>query len=114
LIYKYLPDLELSVPQRKFWIKSLLSKITKNDKIIITDIRSQHELDEIYKFNHNAIFIHIVRPLSTQSSITGNEHITQVEPNQISNAFITATIINDGSIDDLTEKVKQIRLNRGL
>ena len=34
-IYKYLPALADTVPQRKFWVMSLLSKITKNDKITV-------------------------------------------------------------------------------
>jgi hypothetical protein len=110
-IYKYLPALASIVPPRKFWVMSLLSKITKNDKIIITDIRGQHEIEEIQKFNPNAIFIRIVRP-STQSiqttlptQPTQPNHITQLEPNQISDEFITETIINDGTIDDLREKI---------
>jgi hypothetical protein len=113
-IYKYLPAIASTVPPRKFWVMSLLSKITKNDKIIITDIRGQHEIEEIQKFNPNAIFIRIVRP-STQSiqttlptqptQPTQPNHITQLEPNQISDEFITKTIINDGTIDDLREKI---------
>lgn len=108
-IYKYLPALEDVVPQRKFWVMSLLSKIKENDKIIITDIRGQHELEEISKFNPNAIFIRIVRPLSSQTThSTLITHITQLEPNKIRDEFITETIINSGSVDDLRKKVKYI------
>ena len=88
-IYKYLPTLEFAVPHRKFWVMLLLSKINKYDKIIITDVRGQHELEEIRKFNPNAIFIRIVRPPTqstqfTQSTQTTQPtHITQLEPNQI-------------------------------
>lgn len=103
-IYKYLPTLTSTVPPRKFWVMSLLSKITKNDKIIITDIRGQHEIEEIQKFNPNAIFIRIVRP-SQLIHITYSTHITQLEPNQIGDEFITKTIINDGTIDELREKI---------
>jgi hypothetical protein len=106
-IYKYLPTLESSVPQRKFWVLSLLSKLQENDKVIITDIRGQHELEEVIKFNPNAKFIRIIRPtvLSTTNDTT---HITQSEPNQIEDTYITETIINDGSLDNLKEKVKNI------
>ena len=106
-IYKYLPTLENSVPQRKFWVLSLLSKLSENDKVIITDIRGQHELEEILKFNPNAKFIRIIRPhiIDTKEHIT-KEHITQQEPDEISSEYITDTINNEGSLDDLKEKVK--------
>jgi hypothetical protein len=107
-IYKYLPALENVVPQRKFWVLSLLSKIRENDKVIITDVRGQHELDEIVKFNPNAKFIRIIRP-STSNNVGGTElHITQQEPDMIESKWITNTVVNDGTIDDLREKIKKI------
>ncbi len=105
-IYKYLPALESRVPQRKFWILSLLSKLQENDKVIITDIRGQHELEEVIKFNSNAKFIRIIRPTNSSTDINNRLHITQIEPNQIIEEYITETIINDGTIDELREKVK--------
>ena len=114
-IYKYLPTLEAIVPQRKFWIKSLLSKIKENDKVIITDIREQHELDEILKFNHNTKFIRIrsirsmqLPELLSDSLSTIAPHLTQQEPNEIMDEYIVATIDNNSSIDDLQKKVKDI------
>jgi len=115
-IYKYLPTLESTVPYRKFWVMSLLSKINKYDKIIITDVRGQHELEEIRKFNPNSIFIRIVRPPTQSTQFTQSTqstqptHITQLEPNQISDEFITETIINDGSLDELREKIREFFL----
>ena len=107
-IYKYLPALENVVPQRKFWVLSLLSKIRENDKVIITDVRGQHELDEIVKFNPNAKFIRIIRP-STSNNVSGTElHITQQEPDMIESKWITNTVVNDGTIDDLRAKIKKI------
>jgi hypothetical protein len=105
-IYKYLPALESRVPQRKFWILSLLSKLQETDKVIITDIRGQHELEEVIKFNSNAKFIRIIRPTNSSTDINNRLHITQIEPNQIREEYITETIINDGTIDELREKVK--------
>jgi len=114
-IYKYLPALESRVPQRKFWVLSLLSKLEKNDKVIITDIRGQHELEEVIKFDPHAKFIRIIRPtgnnnndLVDKTNIQLQTHITQMEPNQIGEEYITETIINDGTIKDLKEKVKKI------
>lgn len=106
-IYKYLPALENVVPQRKFWVLSLLSKIKENDKVIITDIRGQHELDEIVKVNPNAKFIRIIRP-SISSNVGTNLHITQQEPDMIASHWITNTVVNDGTIDDLQVKIKTI------
>jgi dephospho-CoA kinase len=108
-IYKYLPSLEKTVPQRKFWVHSLLSKINKHDNVIITDVRGQHEVDEIIKYYPNAKFIHITRNPKT-NSITkqGTDHITQQEPEQISKKYISAVIDNNGTIEDLKEKVKAI------
>jgi hypothetical protein len=110
-IYKYLPTLENVVPQRKFWVLSLLNKIKENDKVIITDIRGQHELEEIVKAYPNTKFIRIIRPelTSTKKEYYNNEiHITQQEPNMISSIAINNTIINDGTLNDLKEKVKKI------
>ena len=106
-IYKYLPALENVVPQRKFWVLSLLSKIKENDKVIITDIRGQHELEEIVKAYPNAKFIRIIRP-SVSSNVGTNLHITQQEPDMIASEWITNTVVNDSTIDDLQVKIKKI------
>ena len=74
--------------------------------MIITDIRGQHELEEVIKFNSNAKFIRIIRPTNSSTDINNRLHITQIEPNQIREEYITETIINDGTIDELREKVK--------
>lgn len=102
-IYNYLPNLKNKVPERLFWVKSLLSKIDSNDDIIITDVRGLHELLEIKK--HNAIFIKIIRKLEINNE---NMHITQKEAGEIPDEYIFDTIINDGSLDDLREKVVKI------
>lgn len=106
-IYKYLPNLQ--VPERKFWVLSLLSKIKPTDKVIITDVRGQHEIEEIIRFNPDAKFIHISRPSSC--NLDTQSHITQQEPNMIDDKYITDKIINDGSIDDLERKIKKIMVN---
>jgi hypothetical protein len=113
-IYKYLPNLESSVPQRKFWVYSLLAKIKPNDNIIITDVRGSHELEEIVKRHPNAKFIKITRPntnnTATQTIVntTANQHITQIEPYQISDECISHVIVNDGTLDELRVKVGEI------
>ena len=112
-IYKYLPALESVVPQRTFWVQSLLSKIKENDKVIITDVRGQHELDEIVKCYPNAKFIRIIRP-SISSNIRTELHITQQEPEMIASDYIIETIINDSTINDLRDKIMKITKNNNL
>lgn len=114
-IYKYLPNLESQVEKRLFWVKSLLAKI-QNDKdknVIITDVRGLHEINEINKFTDGkAIFICIVKQPknniydSVNNSISS--HITQREPNEIPDEYIFDTIVNDETLDDLNEKVKNV------
>ena len=117
-IYKYLPNLESCVPQRKFWVYSLLAKIKPGEKVIITDVRGSHELEEIIKKYPNAKFIKITRPtITTQTNTTQDntttsqhitQHITQLEPYQISDEYITHSIVNDGTLDELRCKVCDI------
>lgn len=116
-IYNYLPNLESQVEKRLFWVKSLLAKI-QNDKdknVIITDVRGLHEINEINKFtDEKAIFIRIVKKMKIEnkSNIYNVNsfplHITQREPNEIPNEYIFDTIVNDGTLDDLNEKVKNV------
>lgn len=114
-IYNYLPNLETQVEKRLFWVKSLLAKIQidKDKNVIITDVRGLHEINEINKFTDGkAIFIRIVKQPknkiydSVNNSISS--HITQREPNEIPDEYIYDTIINDGTLDDLNEKVKNV------
>jgi len=107
-IYKYLPNLETRVPQRKFWVYSLLTKIKPGEKVIITDVRGQHELEEIIRKYPNAKFIKITRPIINGSCTTPIQHITQLEPYQISDEYITHSIVNDGTLDELRCKVCEI------
>ena len=114
-IYNYLPNLETQVEKRLFWVKSLLAKIQidKDKNVIITDVRGLHEINEINKFTDGkAIFIRIVKQPknkiydSVNNSISS--HITQREPNEIPDEYIFDTIVNDETLDDLNEKVKNV------
>ena len=106
-IYKYLPTLEELVPRRCFWVQSLVSKIHTLEcrKVIITDIRGEHELDAIKTTYPNARFIKITRNIGTSSSANGNNHITQREPDLIPLDKIDCVIENTGSLEELKEKV---------
>lgn len=112
-IYKYLPGLETKIPQREFWVQLLLKKIKKilissenQPIVIITDIRGTHELLAIKKEFTNALFIKIIRP--TNKQLDDKMHLTQIEPQTISDNLIDYNIINDKCIDSLREKVANI------
>jgi hypothetical protein len=65
-IYKYLPQLEKTIPPREFWVQSLLDKIQKNNEyygscnVIITDVRGNHEARKIVE--NGGILIKITKP----------------------------------------------------
>jgi hypothetical protein len=92
-IYKYLPNLETRVPQRKFWVYSLLAKIKPGDKVIITDVRGSHELEEIIKKYPNAKFVVGKRPWEVKCDIalpcaTQNELNEDVAKTLVANGCI--------------------------
>lgn len=112
-IYKYLPGLEYHVPKRQFWVQSLINKIKKIEfqKVIITDIRGLHELETIKNTFPNTQFIKIIRNNALLSDITTESseiHITQQEPDSIPLDKIDYLIENNGTLDELHEKVKNI------
>lgn len=118
-IYNYLPGLKDTIPERKFWVLSLLNKLKHHDNnsiIIITDIRGLHELEEIQKlnsYNNNKVkFIKIIRDVNILYNIptpqTHITHITQIEAGLIPNNFIDYHIHNNGSLTDLENQTIQI------
>lgn len=130
-IFKYLPGLNGSVPERCFWVQSLIRKIQSSNcnKIIITDVRGEHELDALLAaFPSNTKFIKITKQLkpSTQISPLADSAATQTEQSHIKQAHITQTHItqvepelipldkinlfldNNGTLDELHNKVKII------
>ena len=116
-IYKYLPNLESQVEKRLFWVHSLLAKLkdydyNKNSNIIVTDVRGLHEIYEINKFTEGkAIFIRIVKEQKYNININNNitsSHITQREPNEIPDEYIFNTINNNGTLEELKTKVKNV------
>jgi len=118
-IYNYLPGLKDTIPERKFWVLSLLNKLKHHDNnsiIIITDIRGLHELEEIQKlnsYNNNKVkFIKITRDTSILYNIPTPQmqitHITQMEAGLIPDNFIDYHIHNNGSLTDLENQTIQI------
>ena len=106
-IYKYLPGLEGVVPKRCFWVQSLIRKIKASgcQKVIITDVRGEHELDAIKSVWPDARFIKITRDKGCVSSGT---HITQQEPELIPLEKINSVIENNGSLEELKGKIMKL------
>jgi hypothetical protein len=108
-IYKYLPNLESTVPRRCFWVQSLINKIKRIQcqKVIITDVRGLHELDAISNAFPNARFIKITRG-GVSPTIGCGTHITQQEPELIPLDKIDSVIENVGSLEELKRKVEKM------
>lgn len=83
---------------RSFFIKSLLAR-HKDDKIVISDLRFQHEFDAI-KAIPNAIIFKLIRPSLTNE----DNHISEREVDEIvvPDEFL---LENNGSVEALLTKV---------
>jgi len=108
-IYKYLPALESTVPQRCFWVQSLINKIRGLGckKVIITDVRGLHELEAIKGAFPTARFIKITSERVLVQNTSIGVHITQQEPELIPLDKIDSIIENNGTMEKLKEKVKK-------
>lgn len=79
-----------------FWIKVLDKKINKSENNIVADIRFLNEYH--YIKSNNGIMIKVIRPdIKSEDS-----HISENELNDVTADIL---IINDGSIEDLYEKI---------
>jgi len=109
-IYKYLPGLESTVSRRCFWVESLINKIRglRCQKVIITDVRGLHELEAIKIAFPSARFIKITRDSPLSQGANANIHITQQEPDLIPLDKINLIIENNGTLEELKEKIQNI------
>ena len=111
-IYGLLPHLINTVPVREFWIhhfkmwyKQLLESDSKNENVIVTDIRFQHEADTIKQLG--GYLIKIERPTLDKS----DELYKHCSETAISTMESDIYIMNDGSLEELFEKV-DVAFNR--
>lgn len=96
--------------QRNFWIKSMLeSNFGKHERIVISDLRFVHEVEEIKRHiaNTDTIFtvIRIDRPIDRQSLHGADAHISERESNDID---VDVEVKNDGSLEDLLRKIDKL------
>lgn len=83
---------------------------------IITDLRFPNEMDAVKE--RNGITIRVVRSFNHKmgSKETGTIDLTPLHPSEtaLDGAKFDYEIINDGTIEDLIEKVKQILIKKGI
>ena len=111
-IYKYLPGLCETIPERTFWAHKIIHQIDndKHNNYIITDIRFNHELTTIKQYctsNNTILYIvKIIRPNNPYITQVDKLHLSRAEINIIPEEYITHTIINDGDIHTFCNKIK--------
>ena len=103
-LYKLFPELKKVVPYRKLWVKLFEDWVKKNstdDKIVITDIRFQHELISIKE--NGGIIIKVNRDTDLN-----DDHISEREFKYIDKSLIDYEIDNNYTVDDLYSQLDTI------
>lgn len=95
----------------KFFIKRIIGDIKVYsyycDVITISDARLPEEIDSIYNTFENVIRVNIERPnFNNNLNETEKKHRTEVGLDGYNN--YDYTLVNDGSIEDLNNKIKKI------
>jgi dephospho-CoA kinase len=99
-LQEVLPDIG-----RKIWIKSLIeNEFHKHDKIVISDLRFLHELDELRK--HNAIVVKVLRKTTFDPQV--DKHVSENEIELINPDY---EIDNNGTLDELRAKLRTFGWN---
>ena len=111
-LQKFIPELEIE--SRKHWVilfkqwyeqylnENKNKNENKNIKVIISDGRFLHEIEEIKKLGGKVI--KIIRPVLNDNNNDDN-HQSEIEIDTIPDTFIDYTIINDGSLNDFYNKI---------
>lgn len=86
------------------WVNALFSDVSSENNIIITDMRFPNEMNAIT--NKGGITIRVTRP-----GIATETHPSEIA---LDDAEFDYEIINDGTIEDLTKKVRKVLLKEKL
>jgi len=86
-----------------FWVNQAMGNAGKFDKIVLTDVRYPNEYRAIK--NRGGILIRIVKP----GTGAVNEHESETA---LDNFSFDATIVNDGSIYELSQKIDSLMKER--
>ena len=90
----------------KFWIKSFIKQYNDERPIVISDLRFLHEFEELKKIKSANVFvIRVEREIENM-----DQHISE---NDYLNIPTNTIIDNNGSLDDLYEKIRSclVKLN---
>ena len=89
------------------WVESTLQHIEKsayNGEIaIITDVRFKHELKAI---KGDFYTVRVLRP--NRQTSPGEEDISEIDLDDVENSEFDKVIINDGTLQDLEDKINEI------
>jgi len=99
---KKIPDID-----NNFWVKCLMERINRimkinpDCKIVISDVRFENELNAIKSLDNN-ITIRVTRPSMNKTTDTHESEL------YIEKLNVDHDILNDGSLDDLYEKLNKL------
>lgn len=106
-IYKQMPELEAKVPRRTFWVNRFNKwynkelTLNKNLKVVISDVRFQHEVDAIKKLNG------IVVQISSNREVY-DTHLSENELKIIKKENIDYKLENNNSLEEFNVKVNNL------
>mgnify|MGYP001211501096 CR=1 FL=1 len=107
-IYNHLPGLKGKVSPREMWVVIFSRwyqqqlQDNPNLKVVISDVRFFHELNCIKKLG--GIIVKIIKP---NREIELENHLSEIETQQIDDSFIDSKIINDKTIEEFYGKIKK-------
>lgn len=90
------------------WVNALFSDVSSEDNIIITDMRFINEMEAVVK--RNGITIRVTRPVK-KSKNTARLHPSETS---LDKAKFDYEIINDGTMEELVKKVREILVKEEL
>ena len=100
-------------------VAATLGSIKKDEKVIITDTRFENELEAVKK--RDGITIRVSRPCEECNVIDGHKMIPhKIYPSEhssesaLDNEVFDYEIINDGTISDLIDKIRNILIENKL
>jgi hypothetical protein len=95
-IQEILPDIG-----RTFWIKKTINTISDKDRVVISDLRFEHEVKEILQRFPNTVVIKIIKDRFSDDC----SHPSEQEWKNIKENIL---LKNDGTIDQLYRKIDSI------
>jgi hypothetical protein len=84
---------------RTFWVQRLFKELPEDARLVISDVRFQHEVDEIRRRDPTAVILRVERQ---HPHPHGDVHVSEVE---LLNLRPDVCIPNDGTIKDLWTRI---------